>query len=123
MVVGGPGVTDVGDVELFNMTDNGDGTWSVTIERMTGDTLGYAFLNGALDPANLEMVPEECGLPSGFGFNIRPQIVEGFDDITMAPVCFSTCSSFCPDLGCEEPATVMENMDSYELRCRYHYTV
>jgi hypothetical protein len=110
-----PGVTDVGDVELFNMTDNGDGTWSVTIERMTGDTLGYAFLNGALDPANLEMVPEECGLPSGFGFNIRPQIVEGFDDITMAPVCFSTCSSFCPDLGCATPATVMENMDSYEL--------
>jgi hypothetical protein len=115
MLVGGPGVTEVGDVELFPMTDNMDGTWSVTIERNTGDTLGYVFLNGALDPANLEMVPEECGLPSGFGFNIRPQIVEGFEDFAVAPVCFSTCTSFCPAEGCEEPATVMENMDNYEL--------
>ena len=112
MVVGGPGVTDVGDVELFNMTDNGDGTWSVTIERMTGDTLGYAFLNGALDPANLEMVPEECGLPSGFGFNIRPQIVEGFEDYAVDAVCFSECG-ICPPLGCGTFAIFEDNIDSY----------
>jgi hypothetical protein len=107
MLVGGPGVADVNDVEVFPMTDNGDGTWSVTIERMTGDTLGYVFLNGMLDVANLESVPEECGLPSGFGFNIRPQIVEGFDDFEVDAVCFNFCGD-CPVEGitCDDPNVI-----------------
>jgi hypothetical protein len=108
MLVGGPGVTEVGDVIAYPMTDNMDGTWSVTIGSTSGDTLGYAFMNGALAVDNVESVPEECGLPSGFGFNIRPQIIEGFEDYAVEPVCFSECGD-CPVIGlsCEEPNVII----------------
>ena len=88
--------TDLADVNVVALSDNGDGTWSGTVALTSFDTIGYAFMNGMLDPANIEVVPDECGLPSGFGFNIRPLIANIDVDFELDPVCFGTCQSFCP---------------------------
>ncbi len=94
----------IDDVEVVDLTDNGDGTWSGTVGLTALDTIGYAFMNGALDPANIEAVPDDCGLPSGFGFNIRPLIVDSEEDFALPNVCFSTCDEFCiPEITCDEP--------------------
>ena len=113
MVYAGPGVTDVGDVSVVALSDNGDGTWSGTVGLMTGDTIGYAFVNGGVAVENVEAVPDDCGLLNSFGFNIRPLIVEGFEDIDVGVVCFGTCTSFCPVEGCETTPILMENLDNY----------
>ncbi|TXB61388.1 PA domain-containing protein [Phaeodactylibacter luteus] len=106
MVVGGPGVTDLNEVTLVAMADeDGDGIYSVTYDVTTLDTIGYAFLNGALEVANLESVPDSCGLPSGFGFNIRPLINNAIDAFELDAVCFSSCSA-CPldeVTDCDDP--------------------
>ncbi len=116
MVWGGPGTDDVGQVNIVALSDDdGDDVWEASVNLMTGDTIGYAFVNGMLAVENVEAVPDDCGLENAFGFNIRPLIVEGADDIVLDAVCFGTCLSFCPEEGCEAPATVMENMDNYEL--------
>jgi len=109
MVVGGPGVDDIGDVEVVTMTDDdGDGVWTGTYTATTLDTIGYAFMNGALDPANIESVPDSCGLDSGFGFNIRPLIVTAIDAYNVPTVCFSLCTT-CPVVGitCDDPNVII----------------
>ncbi|MCB9299741.1 MAG: T9SS type A sorting domain-containing protein [Lewinellaceae bacterium] len=96
MVYAAPGATDVNEVLAVPMADeDGDGVWSATISLATLDTIGYAFVNGDIDPANIESVPDECGLPSGFGFNIRPLINLEIEDVTLDPVCFDRCTN-CP---------------------------
>ncbi len=88
-------VTDLGDVSVTSMTDNGDGTWSGTIEVTTLDTIGYAFMNGPLAVDNVEDVPDgfPCSVDGGFGFNVRPHIVTNIDSAGLAPVCFSECAN------------------------------
>ena len=95
MVYAAPGTTDVGDVSIEAMSDNGDGTWSATIMLTTLDTIGYAFVNGGIAVENVEAVPMECGADSGFGFNIRPYVQTAIDSSGLAPVCFSLCTN-CP---------------------------
>ena len=93
MVYASPGVTDVGDVSVAAMSDNGDGTWSTTISLTTLDTIGYAFVNGMLAVDNVEAVPDDCGGDSGFGFNIRPYQQIAIDSSGVAPVCFGLCTT------------------------------
>lgn len=116
MVIAGPGVTDVGDVVIVPMSDDdGDGVYTAVYEVATLDTIGYAFVNGAVDPANIEIVPEECGLNSGFGFNIRPLINNAIEPFSVSTVCFSSCGA-CPviDLTCENPQVlIFDDFESY----------
>lgn len=96
MVWGFSDITDISEAFVTTLADNGDGSWSGTVALTSFDTIGYAFMNGALDPANIETVSDDCGLPSGFGFNIRPLIVASASDFALDPVCFGTCQDFCP---------------------------
>lgn len=108
MVVAGPGVDDVADVQIVAMADDdGDGIYSATIDVTTLDTIGYAFVNGAVDPANVEMVPDSCGVPSGFGFNVRPLINSSIVPFEVSPVCFGSCEA-CPleVATCDEPTVI-----------------
>jgi len=112
MVYAGPSATTIDDVSVVMMSDeDGDNKWEVTLPFTTLDTIGYAFVNGALDVANVETVPEDCGLPSGFGFNIRPLIVTGTEDFATDLVCFGSCQSCGPE-SCAEPFVLIE--DDYE---------
>lgn len=114
MVYAGPGATSLDDVTVLAMGDNGDGTWSVTATLMTGDTIGYAFVNGnVLAGGAVESVPSECGLDGGFGFNIRPFIVQGFADYSAGKFCFSSCAEFC-ELDCSAPLVLIsDDFESY----------
>ena len=98
----------IDDVSVVGLTDNGDNTWSGTVTLTSFDTIGYAFMNGMLDPANIEGVPDDCGLPSGFGFNIRPLIAASGIDFAVDPVCFGTCQGFCPSdvISCTDPDVI-----------------
>jgi hypothetical protein len=114
-----PGATSLDDVFVETMTDNGDGTWSATIALTTLDTIGYAFVNGnVLAGGVIEEVPEECGVDGGFGFNVRPYIEVNLVDAVGGTFCFSTCTSFCPDLGCATIPVVFENIDGYSTDTR-----
>ncbi len=102
------------DASVVNMTDeDGDGKWEATVELMTSDTLGFFFLNGGLDPANFETVPDECGIESGLGFNVRPYLVTEIEAFTVGPVCFSKCTTCAPE-DCSEPLVLIDdNFDAY----------
>ncbi|KGE87872.1 MAG: PA domain-containing protein [Phaeodactylibacter xiamenensis] len=108
VVVGGPGVADLNEVIIQAMSDDdGDGIYSTTIQVTTLDTIGYAFVNGGVDPANLEVVPDSCGVPSGFGFNVRPFINTSIFPVEVDAVCFAACEA-CPlDMAtCDEPTVI-----------------
>ena len=117
MVYAGPGASGLGDVTVVALSDDdGDNIWSGTASLTTLDTIGYAFVNGdVLAGGVVESVPNDCGLDSGFGFNVRPLIVTSIDAVSIDPVCFSTCLGFCPDVGCASTPVVMENLDGYAL--------
>lgn len=96
------------------MDADGDGIWSGTTELMTSDTIGYFFINGALAPENFEMVPDDCGLDSGLGFNIRPFVVTAAEDFEVPAVCFGKCTTCAPE-DCSAPLVLIEdNIDEYE---------
>lgn len=108
MVYAGPGVDDVGDVSVVGMTDaDGDGIYSATVNVTTLDTIGYAFVNGGVDPANVEVVADSCGVPSGFGFNVRPLINNSINPFSVDAVCFASCEA-CPleVATCDEPTVI-----------------
>jgi hypothetical protein len=108
MVVGGPGVSDVADVDVVPMSDDdGDGIYSATYAVTTLDTIGYAFVNGGVDPANVEAVADSCGVPSGFGFNVRPFINTSITPVNIGAVCFGSCEA-CPLVvaTCDEPTVI-----------------
>ena len=107
--------TDPDNSSTAQLSDNGDGTYSGVMSGLTtGDTLGYFFVNGIDILNDLEMVPAECGvMDPNLGINVRPLVVEGFEDYSLEAVCFSTCSSFCPSLDCNETPVVSENIDNY----------
>lgn len=93
MVYAAPGTSGTDEVSVVPMADaDGDGVWSATLSLTSLDTIGYAFVNGPADIANLEIVPDGCGLPSGFGFNIRPLVVFEIEDVVLDTVCFGLCS-------------------------------
>ncbi|MCB0564183.1 MAG: T9SS type A sorting domain-containing protein [Phaeodactylibacter sp.] len=98
----------IDDVSVVDLTDNGDNTWSGAVSLTSFDTIGYAFMNGMLDPVNIEAVPNDCGLDSGFGFNIRPLIAASGTDFSVDPVCFGTCQGFCPSdvISCTDPDVI-----------------
>ncbi|MCG8327331.1 MAG: T9SS type A sorting domain-containing protein [Chitinophagales bacterium] len=104
--------TDIATGDTYAMTDNGDGTWSATVPHTTGDAVGYIFVNGAVDPANFETVPAECGTDSGTGLLVRTGLIEGFDDYAVDAVCFNECGT-CPPLGCGTFVIFEDNLDSY----------
>jgi hypothetical protein len=108
MVVAGPGVDDVADVSIVGMSDDdGDGIYSATVDVTTLDTIGYAFVNGGVDPANVEVVADDCGVPSGFGFNVRPLINNSINPFSVDAVCFGSCEA-CPLVmaTCDEPTVI-----------------
>jgi hypothetical protein len=115
MVYASPGASSLEDVIVVNLADaDGDGIWSVTIPLTTLDTIGYAFVNGdVLAGGEIEMVPEDCGLDGGFGFNIRPLVVQSFTNFVLNPVCFGTCEDFCA-LDCTDPRVfIFDDFESY----------
>ncbi len=115
MVYAGPSASSIEDVGIAGMTDeDGDGIYTATVEFTSLDTIGYAFVNGSIDPANVESVPggeEGCGIDGGFGFNIRPLIITVIGDATVPVVCFSSCGT-CEVTDCAEPRVLLE--DDYE---------
>ncbi len=107
MLYAGPDATTLADVITLPMDDSdGDGVYSATVELTVLDTIGYIFMNGTLDPANFELVPAECGLASGFGFNVRPFIVPG--DSNLPTVCFGSCIS-CAVTDCDQPLVLISD--------------
>ncbi len=69
------------------MTDNGNDTWSITVEVPQNSEVLYKFQNGF---EGWESVPEECGLDDGFGgFNRNLNVEE--DDVEVDAVCFGQC--------------------------------
>ncbi|HMQ46620.1 MAG TPA: T9SS type A sorting domain-containing protein [Saprospiraceae bacterium] len=115
MTYAGPGAT-IDDVEIIPMDDtDGDGVWSGSAVFTALETIGYAFINGdVFAGGTIESVPNDCGVDSGFGFNVRPLIIGG-TDASIPVVCFSTCLGFCPEVGCAQTPTIMENLDGYSL--------
>lgn len=85
------------------------------IPAVSGDTIGYFFINGTGDaPEQFEEVPNECGVDSGtnFDINVRPLIV-GLADTIINTVCFGSCSN-CPASDCDNPVVLInDDVESY----------
>lgn len=108
MVYAAPGTSGTDEVSSAPMADgDGDGVWQATLSLTSLDTIGYAFVNGPADIANLEIVPDGCGLPSGFGFNIRPLVVFEIEDVVLDTVCFGLCTG-CTLVAAEEDGSAMD---------------
>ena len=71
------------------MTDNGDGTYSVTLTVDGNADYEYKFINGNDWPGE-ESVPMDCGVDNGFGGYNR-EISLGASDVDEAEVCFAAC--------------------------------
>jgi len=71
------------------LTDLGENIYGITLPFPGGEYHEFKFINGtSFDVA--ETVPEECGVPDGFGGYSRYITVPG-NDTTLMPVCFSSC--------------------------------
>lgn len=70
---------------------DGDGVYSGSANITVLDTVGYVFVNGMVTAGNQESVPNDCGVPSIFGFNFRPFIVFDPAGTNLPSVCFSSC--------------------------------
>ncbi|MEO1259324.1 MAG: T9SS type A sorting domain-containing protein [Bacteroidota bacterium] len=82
------------------MSDNSDGTYSITFELTEGDTFEYKFKNGV---NGWEDIPGTDCTSGGFGNN-RLLVVPADD--TTELYCFNSCSSTCPDLTADITFTV-----------------
>jgi len=67
------------------MTDNGDGTWSMTMGIAAGDTIEYKFKNGT---DGWEDFTGPCNMAS---FGNRTYIIPDVDADTISTVCFNSC--------------------------------
>ncbi len=96
--------------EIILADGDGDGVYSGSANITLLDTLGYVFVNGLVAPGNQESVPNECGVPSIFGFNFRPFIVGDPNGTNIPSVCFSSCGDcvFVVD-DCENPLILIED--------------
>ena len=73
------------------LTDNGDGTWEVTLQVSAGEELNYKFLNGNAWGQE-EVVPESCGASDGFGgFNRNWLAGPNNEEIPLH--CYETCDA------------------------------
>lgn len=66
------------------MTDNGDGTWSATVQVAPRTAYEYIFKNG---PNGSEVVPASCA----FGFFGNRQVNVSNVDVVLPTVCFNNC--------------------------------
>ncbi|MEZ4798382.1 MAG: hypothetical protein R2809_01120 [Flavobacteriales bacterium] len=90
------------DPSTTPMNDNGDGTYSITLQVETNSTASFKFINGN-DWPQQETVPSECGVTDGFGgFNRTIYVLE--ENVAYGAVCFSECDE-CGIVV--EPETVM----------------
>ncbi|MFT4683113.1 MAG: 1,4-alpha-glucan branching enzyme [Flavobacteriales bacterium] len=71
------------------LTDNGDGTWSITISALSGETLSYKLINGNAWGAE-EVVPDDCGSSDGFGGFNRSWITAPNSEVIPLH-CFGEC--------------------------------
>ncbi len=71
------------------MTDIGNNIYSVTYTVISNVQVQYKFING-IDWDVSEIVPEECGIPDGFGAFNR-FLNSPLNDSTLMNVCFSSC--------------------------------
>lgn len=104
---------DVNIVELSD--DDGDNRWTATLNLTTLDTIGFAYVNGEVAVENIESVPEDCSVDSGFGFRVRPLIVTEIDSQAVEVFCFGFCRSCGPE-NCDEPFVLIDDdFESYQL--------
>ncbi len=103
------------------MTNNGDGTFSYTVNAEEGSTIEFKYINGN-NFIDEETVPMECGVDNGFGGYNRSHIV-GSADETLATVCFSTCAACIPITECNDVnAANYDAMASSDIACLYNTT-
>ena len=69
------------------MTDNADGTWSITVDLMPNDTVEYKFKNGP--DGWEEATPGDCTIDGGVGNNRF--VITTTDDLDLGEVCFNEC--------------------------------
>ena len=74
------------------MTDNGDGSWSVTAEFPANTTVEYKFQNGTdgWEDINTSLGGDGCILSAEFGNRF---VETAGDDVTVDAVCFNSCVS------------------------------
>jgi hypothetical protein len=108
-IAGGGNFGTPGD---YPLSDNGDGTWSLTIEREVGFTSYFTFTNGACaDWACKENVAgQDCANPDNFNDRSMGPIMQD----TIIATCFGMCTTTtdCSDPGAGD-ITFMVDMNSY----------
>lgn len=92
------------------MTDNGDGTWSFTMNGLVGGSITeYKFQNGLGGWEN-DFVDVPCGLNNNRAFTTP--IVPG---LAVGAVCFNSCDA-CPPPACTDPdAIICDDHEMYTL--------
>lgn len=103
--------------EVVLSDDDGDNVYSGSADITLLDTVGYVFVNGMVAAGNQENVPNECGVPSVFGFNFRPFIVGDPAGTALPTVCFGSCGPciFTVD-DCNDPLVIVaDDAESYAL--------
>jgi hypothetical protein len=78
----------------FPMNDNGDGTWSLTIEVMENSTFEYKFLLGNDWGLGNESIPDGSICIVGGGNTNRVFSVDSTDEV-LPTVCYNSCAA-CP---------------------------
>ena len=103
------------------MTNNGDGTFSYTVNAEEGSVIEYKYINGNSFVAE-ETVPSECGVDNGLGGFNRTHTV-GSADETLTTVCFSSCSACVPFEECNDVnATNYNAAATADTACIYNTT-
>ncbi|NOX48727.1 MAG: T9SS type A sorting domain-containing protein [Chlorobi bacterium] len=88
------------------------------------EQIEYKFING-IDWPESELVPEECGVPDGFGAYNRSFSVPDFDT-TMTAICFGTCVPCITGIGDNKIAqteikTIYPNPFTDNLNIEYYF--
>ena len=87
-IAGGGNFGNPGD---FPLTDNGDGTWSITMERQVGFESFYTFTNGACPDFSCKenIAGQDCADPDNFNDRKMGPITED----TVINTCFGECTT------------------------------
>lgn len=116
MAYGPSDASTANDLTVAPMTNNGDETWSVTVQVSAFDTIAYVFINGVPDViafSNVETVPAECGTATPLGVNVRTLATNSLEAIEVGKVCFSSCFS-CEPEDCGNPLLLIDdNIETY----------
>ncbi|MFK7934550.1 MAG: PA domain-containing protein [Saprospiraceae bacterium] len=96
--------------ENVAMTDNGDNTWSLTVDLTAFDTTQYKFKNGP--DGWEEAIPADCTV--GATGN-RFVVVSQTEPLSVGTVCFNSCATCVPE-NCAEPLVLIsEDFDGFDL--------